>query len=98
MIDLMRVPTIFEDDEGVRQDTAVIRVSAPNRIVTPSRRMVRTNHQIESPIAPAVNDSEIPVRSIGKALAGAVRSSHRTTAPLRNMASAQRNETRTKNR
>ena len=44
--------------------------------------MVRTNHQIESPIAPAVNDNEMPVRSIGKALAGAVRSNQRTTGTV----------------
>ena len=49
-------------------------------------------------MAVAVSDREMAVRSRGKAPAEAVRRSHSTTAPLRNMAIAHKNETRTKKR
>ena len=70
----------------------------PKRTVTPSRRMLRVNQVMEKKMAPAVSDRVMATRSRGKAPAEAVRRSHSTTPPLTNMATAHRNETRTKNR
>ncbi len=64
----------------------------------PSRRMLRVNQVTEKKIAPAVSDSVMATRSRGNAPADAVRRSHSTTPPLTNIATAHKNDTRTKNR
>ena len=60
--------------------------------------MPRVNHVTEKKIAAAVRDKVMTVRSRGKAPDEAVSRSHSTTPPLTNIATAHKNETRTKKR